>query len=141
MESTWTHTTVLLHEAVQALDVRADATYVDATFGRGGHSRLILSQLGPQGRLIVFDKDPEAIAQAQALKPDVVLMDVVMPRMDGIEAARKIRESRKTPIIFITAHGDQQTRMHIDQIMPGVPVLAAGSKPCAPGKPAALLKS
>ena len=68
MESTWTHTTVLLHEAVQALDVRADATYVDATFGRGGHSRLILSQLGPQGRLIVFDKDPEAIAQAQALK-------------------------------------------------------------------------
>ena len=40
---------------------------MDATFGRGGHSRLILSQLGPQGRLIVFDKDPEAIAQAQAL--------------------------------------------------------------------------
>ena len=67
MASTWTHTTVLLHEAVQALDVRPDATYVDATFGRGGHSRLILSQLGPQGRLIVFDKDPEAIAQAQAL--------------------------------------------------------------------------
>jgi 16S rRNA (cytosine1402-N4)-methyltransferase len=67
VESTWTHTTVLLREAVQALDVRADATYVDATFGRGGHSRLILSQLGPQGRLIVFDKDPEAIAQAQAL--------------------------------------------------------------------------
>ena len=67
MESPWKHTTVLLHEAVQALDVRPDATYVDATFGRGGHSRLILSQLGPQGRLIVFDKDPEAIAQAQAL--------------------------------------------------------------------------
>ncbi len=67
MESPWTHTTVLLHEAVQALEVRPNATYVDATFGRGGHSRLILSQLGPQGRLIVFDKDPEAIAQAQAL--------------------------------------------------------------------------
>jgi 16S rRNA (cytosine1402-N4)-methyltransferase len=65
--STWTHTTVLLHEAVQALHVQPDATYVDATFGRGGHSRLILSQLGPQGRLVVFDKDPEAIAQAQAL--------------------------------------------------------------------------
>ena len=67
MESPWTHTTVLLHEAVQALEVRPNATYVDATFGRGGHSRLIVSQLGPQGRLIVFDKDPEAIAQAQAL--------------------------------------------------------------------------
>jgi 16S rRNA (cytosine1402-N4)-methyltransferase len=65
--STWTHITVLLHEAVQALHVQPQGTYVDATFGRGGHSRLILSQLGPQGRLIVFDKDPEAIAQAQAL--------------------------------------------------------------------------
>ena len=68
MDSTWTHITVLLHEAVQGLQVQPQGTYVDATFGRGGHSRLILSQLGPQGRLIVFDKDPEAIAQAQALK-------------------------------------------------------------------------
>jgi len=67
VDSTWTHTTVLLQEAVQALQVQPQGTYVDATFGRGGHSRLILSQLGPQGRLIVFDKDPEAIAQAQAL--------------------------------------------------------------------------
>ena len=67
MQSPWTHTTVLLHEAVQALAVQPQGTYVDATFGRGGHSRLILAQLGPQGRLIVFDKDPEAIAQAQAL--------------------------------------------------------------------------
>jgi 16S rRNA (cytosine1402-N4)-methyltransferase len=67
VQSPWTHTTVLLHEAVQALAVQPQGTYVDATFGRGGHSRLILSQLGPQGRLIVFDKDPEAIAQAQAL--------------------------------------------------------------------------
>ena len=64
VDSTWTHITVLLHEAVQALQVQPQGTYVDATFGRGGHSRLILSQLGPQGRLIVFDKDPEAIAQA-----------------------------------------------------------------------------
>jgi 16S rRNA (cytosine1402-N4)-methyltransferase len=67
VQSPWTHTTVLLHEAVQALAVQPQGTYVDATFGRGGHSRLILAQLGPQGRLIVFDKDPEAIAQAQAL--------------------------------------------------------------------------
>ena len=74
VDSTWTHITVLLHEAVQALQVQPQGTYVDATFGRGGHSRLILSQLGPQGRLIVFDKDPEAIAQAQAMQgemPDV----------------------------------------------------------------------
>jgi len=65
------HTTVLLHEAVEALMAAAAGTaghYVDATFGRGGHSRLILSRLAPQGRLTVFDKDPEAIAEAQRLQ-------------------------------------------------------------------------
>jgi len=61
------HTTVLLDEAVRALVTRADAAYVDATFGRGGHSRLILSQLSPTGRLIAFDKDPDAIAAAAEL--------------------------------------------------------------------------
>ena len=66
-----------------------------------------------------------AIEQAADLDVDLILMDIRLAGgMDGIEAARRIRESRKTPIIFITAHGDQQTRMHIDQIMPGVPVLA-----------------
>lgn len=64
MEVRWQHTTVLLNEAVDALLTKPDATYVDATFGRGGHSRLLLSRLGPQGRLVAFDKDPEAIASA-----------------------------------------------------------------------------
>lgn len=64
METTWQHTTVLLNEAIEALITRPDATYVDATFGRGGHSRLLLSKLAPQGRLIAFDKDPEAVAEA-----------------------------------------------------------------------------
>ncbi|MFC5498645.1 16S rRNA (cytosine(1402)-N(4))-methyltransferase RsmH [Caenimonas terrae] len=67
MESTWQHTTVLLKEAVEALLTRTDGTYVDATFGRGGHSRLLLSKLGPQGRLIAFDKDPDAIAEAATI--------------------------------------------------------------------------
>jgi 16S rRNA (cytosine1402-N4)-methyltransferase len=67
VESTWQHTTVLLKEAVAALLTRTDGTYVDATFGRGGHSRLLLSQLGPQGRLIAFDKDPDAIAEAATI--------------------------------------------------------------------------
>ncbi len=61
------HRTVLLDEAVDALDltgVRADGTYIDGTFGRGGHSRLILSRLGPNGRLFAFDKDLQAIATA-----------------------------------------------------------------------------
>jgi len=57
----------MLHEAVDALVHDPDGTYVDATFGRGGHSRLILSRLSPAGRLIAFDKDPEAIAAAGAI--------------------------------------------------------------------------
>ena len=61
------HRTVLLDEAVEALVTRADGTYVDGTFGRGGHSRLVLEKLGTAGRLISFDKDPLAIATAQQI--------------------------------------------------------------------------
>ena len=68
MDTPWQHTTVLLSEAVDALDIKPDGTYVDATFGRGGHSRLILSKLSPQGRLIAFDKDLDAIAAAQQIQ-------------------------------------------------------------------------
>lgn len=70
MEGTWQHTTVLLNEAVDALVTKPDATYVDATFGRGGHSRLILSRLEAGGRLIAFDKDPEAVAVGNAIGDD-----------------------------------------------------------------------
>ena len=76
MDTAWKHTTVLLDEAVDALFTNPDAiddssaasqTYVDATFGRGGHSRLILSRLQAQGRLIAFDKDPEALVEASSI--------------------------------------------------------------------------
>ena len=76
MDTAWKHTTVLLNEAVDALFTDPDApddslattqTYVDATFGRGGHSRLILSRLQAQGRLIAFDKDPEALVEASGI--------------------------------------------------------------------------
>jgi 16S rRNA (cytosine1402-N4)-methyltransferase len=80
VDTAWKHQTVLLNEAVDALLGRqgdnsqdrsypaaADGTYVDATYGRGGHSRLILSRLSPQGRLIAFDRDPEAVALAQQM--------------------------------------------------------------------------
>jgi 16S rRNA (cytosine1402-N4)-methyltransferase len=76
VENPWKHTTVLLNEAVEALLSNTDTetpaggssgTYVDATFGRGGHSRLILSRLGPEGRLIAFDKDLDALAEAQTI--------------------------------------------------------------------------
>ncbi|MDN5754030.1 MAG: 16S rRNA (cytosine(1402)-N(4))-methyltransferase RsmH [Nitrosospira sp.] len=62
------HTTVLLHEAVDALAITPGGTYVDGTFGRGGHSRLILEQLGKSGRLIAFDRDPAALAEGQTIR-------------------------------------------------------------------------
>ena len=65
--SSFRHITVLLEEAVEGLALRADGCYLDGTFGRGGHSRLILERLGPGGRLLGFDKDPQAIATGQAL--------------------------------------------------------------------------
>ena len=67
LDKQWQHTTVLLNEAIDALVTRLDGLYVDATFGRGGHSRLALSRLGPHGQLIAFDKDPEAIAEAATI--------------------------------------------------------------------------
>jgi len=57
----------LLNEAVDALQLNPDGHYIDATFGRGGHSRLILSKLSPQGRLTAFDKDLDAIAEAATI--------------------------------------------------------------------------
>lgn len=63
-----THVTVLLQEAVTALRVDPRGVYVDGTFGRGGHSRLILESLGPEGRLVAFDRDPRAIAAGASIQ-------------------------------------------------------------------------
>lgn len=94
------HHTVLLDEAIDALNiqgVRVDGVYVDGTFGRGGHSRKILSQLGPKGRLIAFDKDPYAIANAEQIHDPrfsivhvsfadmrTALSDLGIDRVDGV---------------------------------------------------------
>lgn len=67
MMENFKHTSVLLDEAVNGLNIRPDGIYIDGTFGRGGHSRLILSQLGEQGRLLAIDRDPQAIAAAAAI--------------------------------------------------------------------------
>ena len=64
MTETPYHRPVLLRESVDGLAVRADGVYVDVTFGGGGHSREILSRLGPEGRLIAFDQDEDALANA-----------------------------------------------------------------------------
>ncbi|MBP2848473.1 16S rRNA (cytosine(1402)-N(4))-methyltransferase RsmH [Dickeya oryzae] len=67
MAETFKHTTVLLDEAVNGLNIRSNGIYIDGTFGRGGHSRLILSHLGPEGRLLAIDRDPQAVAVANTI--------------------------------------------------------------------------
>ena len=62
METDFSHQPVLLNEVLETLDVKQNGIYVDATFGRGGHSSAILNSLDREGRLIAFDQDPEAIA-------------------------------------------------------------------------------
>ena len=61
------HVTVLLEEAVEALAIKPEGVYVDATFGRGGHSRRILAALGEKGRLLAVDRDPQAVAAGAAI--------------------------------------------------------------------------
>ncbi len=91
------HVTVLLHEAVEALQVKPAGIYVDGTFGRGGHSRLILSKLGSQGRLIALDRDLAAVAHGQTIVDArfsmvhahfsamaAVLADLGVPAVDGV---------------------------------------------------------
>ena len=62
------HAAVLAQEATEALNIRPDGIYVDCTFGRGGHSRRILEQLGKGGRLIALDRDPEAVTAGRAIR-------------------------------------------------------------------------
>lgn len=77
MVSEFAHVTVLLQEAIDALQVPAAGCLVDGTFGRGGHSRLILQQLGAEGRLLGFDKDPQAIASGLELEQQDARFSVV----------------------------------------------------------------
>jgi 16S rRNA (cytosine1402-N4)-methyltransferase len=89
----WRHTTVLLNEAVQALVTQPEGTYVDGTFGRGGHSRALLALLSPAGRLVAFDKDPEAIAEAASITdPRFVICHESFDAMQAALAARGITQ-------------------------------------------------
>ena len=79
------HVSVLLPEAVAALAVKPAGVYVDATFGRGGHSREILSRLGPQGRLVALDRDPAAIAAGKAIvDPRLTLVHAAFGRLSEV---------------------------------------------------------
>ena len=81
------HVTVLLDEAVAALAVKPDGAYVDATFGRGGHSRAILAGLGATGRLLALDRDPMAIAVGESINDQRFTL-VHRPFAELAEAAR-----------------------------------------------------
>ena len=89
------HLSVLLSEAVDALVTDADGVYVDGTFGRGGHARAVLERLSPRGRLIAFDRDPEAVASAAgdralATDPRFTIEHTTFSAMTATLAARGI---------------------------------------------------
>ena len=92
--ATFQHRSVLLEEAVAALDLqgaRCDGTYLDGTFGRGGHSRRLLQALSPRARLIAFDKDPQAIAEAgQIDDPRFCIVHDSFATLEAALAARGI---------------------------------------------------
>ncbi|KTT64786.1 16S rRNA methyltransferase [Pseudomonas oryzihabitans] len=77
MNPVFHHVSVLLDEAVQALEIQPAGRYLDGTFGRGGHSRAVLRLLGGEGRLLGFDKDPQAIAAGQALAAEDARFEIV----------------------------------------------------------------
>lgn len=88
------HVPVLLGPVLEGLDIKNDGCYVDGTFGRGGHSKAILERLGRHGRLIAFDRDPQAIAAA----PDALTNDprFELVRGEFAELANRIEERRLT---------------------------------------------
>ncbi len=85
------HVPVLLEEAVDALRIREDETYVDGTFGRGGHSKAILARLGVRGRLLALDQDPAAVSHRAIEDPRLELIHARFSTMKEALAARGIR--------------------------------------------------
>jgi 16S rRNA (cytosine1402-N4)-methyltransferase len=86
------HVPVLLEEIVAALDIREDETYIDGTFGRGGHSAAILARLGVRGRLLAFDQDPEAHAHRALEDPRLELIHARFSTMKEALATRGVHQ-------------------------------------------------
>lgn len=83
------HEPVLMQESVAGLRIHAGTTFIDATFGRGGHSALILESLGPKGRLLALDRDPDAIVAALKLRQQDHRLEVIHQRFSELgEIAR-----------------------------------------------------
>ena len=96
------HTPVLLNEILQGLKIHSDGVYIDCTFGRGGHSRAILEQLGENGRLLAFDKDPDAIAAVDAQLLDdsrFTLMHGSYTRLE--ETVKTMKLTKKVNGVFL----------------------------------------
>jgi len=91
------HVPVLSGEAFEALAVQADGLYIDATFGRGGHTALILGALGPEGRVLAFDRDPAAIEAGHRRFPDEVRLALVRAPFADL-AARVPQLSQGRPV-------------------------------------------
>ena len=87
-----THIPVMLEEAIDVLVHRSDGTYVDCTFGRGGHATAILKRLSVNGRLIVMDKDPEAIDDFYQGKIATAnfYMAKLLPQIDSLKMTIKM---------------------------------------------------
>ena len=86
MVDTWQHTTVMLREAIESLLTAPDGHYIDATFGRGGHTRYLLSKLGAKARVTAFDKDLEAIEQARRIMAEDGRLHIRHESFAGIAA-------------------------------------------------------
>ncbi len=90
--SEFAHTTVLLHEAVDALMVKPDGIYIDGTYGRGGHTALLLSRLSPAGRLLALDRDPQAVACANAQHGSDSRFSIVQANFSAMHAVAQQRD-------------------------------------------------
>ncbi|GAD88212.1 MULTISPECIES: 16S rRNA (cytosine(1402)-N(4))-methyltransferase RsmH [Vibrio] len=90
MSEAFKHVSVLLEESIDGLNIKPDGTYIDGTFGRGGHSRTILSRLGENGRLFSIDRDPQAIAEAA--KIDDPRFTIIHGPFSGMEEYAKQRD-------------------------------------------------
>jgi 16S rRNA (cytosine1402-N4)-methyltransferase len=86
------HVPALLEETIAALNIREDKTYVDGTFGRGGHSQAILARLGVRGRLFALDQDPAALAPGALEDPRLELIHARFSTMKQVLAARGVRQ-------------------------------------------------
>ena len=100
--STAGHTSVMVKEVVEALNIRPDGTYVDATFGRGGHTRAILECLGPAGRVLAIDRDPAACRYGHEVFANEPRMLLVQARFSDLAAIieREGLRQRITGMVF-----------------------------------------